>query len=171
MADLARVFRWLGFHFVPENYCAPVFRLGRYRRVCGPGFKWIIPVLDQLDSNIYAGVRTETFVFDEVFSANRIPFQVEVAVRFSFQPENCTHEVAVQIVRASTQALSNLVRDFTEEALRNTFGQFQAEDLFQRRHIDQVTRTASRLLTGRLQRRGLYLLTDGGLIIKRMQSP
>ncbi len=172
MANLTRALRCLGFRFIPENHRAPVFRLGMYQRMCGPGYVWVIPGLERLGPDIFAGFRAETLVFNEVFSADQMPFQVETTVRFAFRPEGCSsRQVAAYMVRISTQALANLVRDFTEEAVRNTLAHFLADDLFQRRCIARVTGRITRLLGDRLRPRGLCLLTDGGVIIKQMRPP
>ncbi len=105
---LTALSKLIGIHFVEDNYVAPVFRLGMYNRVRGPGFFWIIPVLESVEQPVKIGLRIISFNVPAVFCKDSIPIDVELEVFFRFDPERTRRQIAAKLVRVPEYVLAVL---------------------------------------------------------------
>ena len=66
--------RLVGIHFAPDNHVVPVLRLEQYDCVKGPGFFWIMPLLERTLPAVKTSLYVGNFYFEEVLSKDNIPF-------------------------------------------------------------------------------------------------
>ena len=165
--------RLVGLHFVPDNHVAPVLHLGRYDRVGGPGFFWIIPIIERTLPPIKTSLYVGNFVFSEVLSKDNIPFTMNLTVLFAFDPASALKAAAAQFVRAGEGVLMQVVREFTNRRLRRLVADFNAEQLCGPARLGAIERDLPRYLKNEMRLLGLAPLSaqDGGVMIKEIIAP
>lgn len=161
----------VGLRFAPDNHVVPVLRLEQFKRLEGPGFFGIIPLVERTLPPISTGIRVGSFTFSEILSRDNIPFTVQLTVLFTFDPRRSPAKVAAQLVRAPERVLLDIVRDYTSQALRRLASNVKAEDLGGQAEISGIERDLTRFLTAQLHILGLEPLKDGGVLIKETVAP
>jgi regulator of protease activity HflC (stomatin/prohibitin superfamily) len=172
--------RLIGFHFVPENQRAAVMRLGMYHRARGPGFVWVAPLFEKVENLVKLGVRLTTFTVKQVFSSDGIPFDIELTVRYSFDPDSTSSRpIAAQLVRQPDHILENIVRDYADQSLRRTVAQYSAEDICNGRPITDIEQRVIQGLQAQVRHLGLAPMAGrevapvagSGVMIKEITPP
>ena len=162
----------IGFHFVPENHTAAVMRFGMYHRARGPGFVWVAPLVERVENLVKLGVRLTTFTVRQVFSSDGIPFDVELMVRYSFDPDSTrSRPIAAQLVRQPDHILESIVRDYADQSLRRTVAQYNAEDICNGRPITNIEQRVIQSLQAQVRHLGLAPMADNGVMIKEVTPP
>lgn len=162
----------IGLHFVPENHKAAVMRFGMYHRACGPGFVWIAPLVEKVENHVKLGVRLTMFTVKQVFSSDGIPFDVELTVRYIFDPDSTSSRpIAAQLVRQPDHILENIVRDHADQSLRRTVAQYSAEAICNGGPITAIERRVIQGLQTQVRHLGLAPMADNGVMIKEITPP
>ena len=165
---------WLiGIYFCPDNYVLPILRLGRYHRVRGPGFVWIIPLVEQVLAPVKTSLHVGDFIFQEVLSRDNIPFRVHMTVLFTFDPASAIKSAAAQLVRGGDQLLQVIVRDFANRRLRRLAATFEAEELSSEVVINNIEEGLVHYLKHEMSILGLAPIQAkyGGIMIKEVVAP
>lgn len=163
--------RAIGIHFAPDNHVIPVLRLERFNRVEGPGYFWIIPIIERTLASMNTGIRVTNFAFAEVLSRDNIPFSVHLTVLFALDPTLPTREVTAQLVRVSDDGLRSIVQDYTSQGLRRLASRFIAEELCGESAISSIERDLTHYLRAELRILGLVPLRSSGVLIKETIAP
>jgi hypothetical protein len=172
MKDLIR---WLagllGFYFVGDNQVVPVLRLGRFSRIKGPGFFWVMPFTDRPLKALNTGLRVAKFVFSDVLSRDNVPFKFHLTILFLFDPGLPSKKVAAQLVRATDELLQSIVQDYANQGLRRLAARFDAKDLGGQLATSTIERDLTRFLVFEMRSLGIAPLKNGGVIIKETIAP
>ena len=163
--------RLVGVHFSPDNHVTPVLRLGRYHRVRGPGFFWIIPLLERTLPPVKTSLYVGNFFFEEVLSRDNIPFSIQMTVLFTFNPASANKNAAAVLVRGGERLLHIIVRDYTNQGLRRLTTRFMAEGLNYDTTMSGIEQDLARFLRATLVDLGLAPLKTGGVLIKETVAP
>lgn len=163
--------RGVGIYFTPDNYVTPIFRLGRYHRVKGPGFCWIVPLVDQALPRVKTSTYVGNFIFQEVLTKDNIPFSLEVTILFTFKPELALKSAAAQLVQASSNVLQTIVRDYANQGLRRLVARYEAQTLATAQVLTGIEHTLTGYLTSLMRNMGLAPLKEGGILIKQVLAP
>ena len=115
---LASLGKLIGVHFVKENYVAPVFRLGMYNRVRGPGLFWVIPILESVGQPVKSGIHFTSLKVIGALSKDSIPIDIDLDVLFRFDPERTQRRIAAQLVRVPEYVLTDIAEGYTDGFLR-----------------------------------------------------
>ncbi len=172
--------RLIGFHFVPENHKAAITRFGMYHRARGPGFVRVAPLIEKVENLVKLGVRLTTFTARQVFSSDGIPFDVELTVRYSFDPDSTSSRpIAAQLVRQPDHILESIVRDYAEKSLRRAVAQYSAEDICNGGPITDIEQRVTQGLRTQVRHLGLAPMAgsevapvvSSGVMIKEITPP
>lgn len=163
--------RLIGIHFAPDNHIIPVLRLGRYHRVKGPGFFWIIPLLERALPPVKTSIHVGSFHFAEVLSRDNIPFTVKMTVLFTFDPRTALKSAAAMLVRGGDDLFQTIMKDYADQGLRRLASRFDAEELCGETPMSAIERDLTHYLRVELRNLGLAPLRNGGIIIKEMNAP
>lgn len=158
--------RLIGVHFVKENYVAPVFRLGMYKRVRGPGFFWVIPILEGVGRPVKSGFRFTSLNVSGALSSDSIPVDIDLEIFFRFDPERTQRRIAAQLVRVPEHVLIDIAEDYADSFLRRVVANFTAEDICSGKAIARIQRHLSRILADKLEFLGYVIDPDGSVLIK-----
>ncbi len=113
-----------GFGLNQEYERAVIFRLGRLRPERGPGWYWLIPVVDRA---VKVDMRTITLVLDPQETVTKDGVAVKINAVLWYRVAHATKVcVAVENWRSA-------VRQAAETALRDTIGQNELDDLLKDR--------------------------------------
>jgi hypothetical protein len=160
----------IGVHFVQENYVAPVFRLGMYNRVCGPGLFWIIPILESVGQPVKSGIRFTSLSVPGALSSDSIPIDIDLKIFFRFDPEQTQHRIAAQLVRVPPHVLTDIAKDYADSFLRQVVANFTAEDICNGTAIARIQRLLIRTLADRLEFLGYVIGLDNGVLINAITA-
>ena len=167
---LTSLARLIGVHFVQENYVAPVFRLGMYNRVCGPGLFWVIPILESVGQPVKSGFRFTSLNVAGALSSDSIPIDIGMQVFFRFDPEQTERRIAAQLVRAPEHVLTDIAEGYADSFLRQIVANFTAEDICSGKAVARIKRQLSRILTDRLAFLGYVIDLDKGVLIQAIAA-
>lgn len=160
----------IGVRFVKENYVAPVFRLGMYNRVCGPGFFWVIPILESVGQPVKSGFRFTSLKVPGALSKDSIAIDIELEVFFRFDPKQTQRRIAAQLVRAPEYVLTDIAEDYTDSFLRQIVANFTAEDICSGKAIARIKRQLSCILADKLEFLGYVIDLGSGVLIKAITA-
>ena len=188
--------RLIGFHFIPKNYKAAVMRFGMYHRARGPGFVWVAPFIERVESLVKMGMRFATFPVKQVLSSDGVLLDFELTVFYSFDPDATRRPIAAQLVRLPDHVLESIVREYAEKSLRQAVAQYSAEaicasgtqaigEAADRQAVAQYSaediRTGGPIaaieqgviegLKARIRHLGLAPMAGGGVMIKEITPP
>lgn len=161
----------VGIYFTPDNRVTPIFRLGRYHRVKGPGFCWIVPILDRALPPVKTSIYVGNFHFYEVITQDNIPFSVELTVLFTFKPDLALKSAAAQLVQANSNLLEVIVREYANQGLRRLVARHEAQTLATTQVLTGIEHSLTGYLTSMMRNLGLAPLKEGGILIKEVCAP
>jgi hypothetical protein len=161
----------IGLYFVPDNHVLPVFWLGRYHRVGGPGFVWIWPILERTLPPVKTGLHVGNFYFGEILSKDNIPFNMQLTVLFTFKPAEALPQAAAQLVKAGPDLLEIIVKDYANQGLRRLAARYEAEALGGSEAMATIEHRLTEVLTRQLKGLGLAPLPRDGILIKETIAP
>jgi hypothetical protein len=172
---LIRGLGWpFGLRFARDNQVVPIVRLGRLKRVRGPGFFWIIPFVEGTLKPISTAAHVEKFMFDKVVSQDNIPFDFRLTAIFEFRPELVAPTILARFVHLSetdlVTRLRSIVHDFTSEGLRALAVKFKAEELRNDKTRFIIKRNLIKYLSSNLRSLGLVPVKDVGIIIRAIDG-
>lgn len=167
---LSSLAKLIGVHFVPANYVAPVFRLGTYNRVCGPGFFWVIPILESVGQPIKSGFRFTSLKVPGALSKDGIPIDIDLEVFFRFDPERTQRQIAEQLVRAPEHVLTDIAKSYADSFMRRVVANFAAEDICTGKAVNLIQAQLSHILADRLEFLGYVINLDSGVLIKAITA-
>ena len=156
----------IGIHFVEENYVAPVFRFGMYRRVSGPGFFLTIPILESVGQPVKSGFRFTSLNVPGALSSDSIPIDIDLEIFFRFDPKQTERRIAAQLVRVPEHVLTDIAEDYADSFLRRVVANFTAEDVCSGKAVDRIQRQLSHILADRLEFLGYVINPDSSVLIK-----
>jgi hypothetical protein len=160
----------IGIHFVQENYVAPVFRLGMYHKVCGPGLFWVIPILESVGQPVKSGIRFTNLNVAGALSSDSIPIDIELAISFRFDPERTKRQIAAQLVRAPEHALADIAEDYADSFLRRIVAEFTAEEICSGKVVARIQKLLVRTLAEKLEFLGYVIDLGKGVLIKAITA-
>ena len=160
----------IGVHFVEENHVAPVFRLGMYNRVCGPGFFWVIPILESVGQPVKSGFRFTSLNVPGALSSDSIPIDIDLKIFFRFDPERTKRQIAAQLVRVPERVLTDIAKDYADSFLRQVVANFTAEDICNGKAIARIQRHLSRILADKLGFLGYVIDLGSGVLVKAITA-
>ncbi len=163
--------RFMGLHFAPDNHVVPVLRLEQYHRAQGPGFFWIMPLLERTLPAVKTSLYVGPFFFEEVLSKDNIPFSVQLTVLFTFDPNAALKSAAAVLVRGDPNLLPGIVRDYTSQGLRRLASRYHAEILGNAATMSTIERDLARSLKAEMYALGIAPLPKGGILIKETVPP
>jgi len=161
----------IGFHFVPENHRAAVVRLGMYNRAVGPGFIWIVPLVERVENLVRLGMRFTVFTVEQVVSSDSIPFDFELTVRYRFDPDLPRRPIAARMVRLPDHVLESIVKDYVDKSLHRTVAQYSSEDIFKRSVVADIEKGVIEGLKAQGKHLGLAPMADSGIVIRKITPP
>lgn len=161
----------IGLHFAPDNHVVPVLRLGRYHRVEGPGFFWIMSLIERTLPPVKTSIYVGNFVFEEVLSRDNIPFTIHLTILFTFNPNTADKNAAAVLVRGGDSLLQIIVKDYTNQGLRRLVSRYKADALCAGSTMSSIERTLTHFLRAQMRVLGIAPLKRGGLIIKETIAP
>lgn len=104
---------------------AVVLRLGKYRGLKGPGFFFIIPLIDKVDKFIDQRVRVNSFSAEKTLTKDTVPVNVDAVAYWTvWDAEKTALEV---------QEYENAVNFAAQTGLRDIIGKHELADLLQNR--------------------------------------
>jgi hypothetical protein len=168
---IAMLGRIVGIYFAPDNYVIPILRWERYHRVEGPGFFWIIPLVERTLPAVKTSLYVGNFVFEEVPSKDNILFRVQLTVLFTFNPAAALKSAAAQLVQGGNHLLQLIVQDYTNQSLRRLASRFEAEKLCAEETMATIEQALAKSLTAEMRPLGLAPLATGGILIKETVPP
>lgn len=172
MKILALILGWLfGLRFADDNHVKPILRNGLYHRVGGPGFFWIIPLVETTLPAVKMGLHVAELEFDEILSQDCVACRINVTVLFSFNPRLAIKNAAAQLVRTPTYILQAIVRDYANEGIRLVVSRFNAEELRGEIARANIKRNLVSFLTAELRSLGIAPLHKGGILVKELYLP
>jgi regulator of protease activity HflC (stomatin/prohibitin superfamily) len=160
----------IGIHFVKENYVAPVFRLGMYHRVCGPGFFWVIPVLERVGEPVKSGIRFTSLSVPGALSKDSIPIDINLKIFFRFDPEQTQRKIAAQLVRVLPHVLTDIAKDYADSFLRQVVANFSAQDICSGKVVTRVQKLLTRTLAEKLAFLGYVIDPGSGVLINAITA-
>lgn len=168
---LIRGLGWpFGLRFAPDNHVVPIIRSGRFKRVGGPGFFWIIPLWEETLPSINTAAHVEKFTFYKVVSQDNIPFNFQLTTIFQFRPDLAGKEIAARFVRLPESVLAtslrSIVHDFASEGLRALAAKFKAEELRNNKTRFIIKRNLIQHLNSGLRGLGVIAAKRDGVIIR-----
>ena len=104
---------------------AVVLRLGRYRGLRGPGFYFVLPILDRVGYNIDQRIRTAAFGAESCLTRDTVPVNVDA---IAFWVVNDAEQAALQV-----QDYEEAVILAAQTALRDAIGKHDLGELIQSR--------------------------------------
>lgn len=163
-----KISKLFGFHFVPDNYVAPVLRRGLYHRLAGPGHFWVLPLLEEVKEPIPTTIRGDTHTFYEVRTKDGIPLTIKLSVRYRFDPEVLTPSMARALLMAGEQpkTIAGLLADLIEHELRRQVGGLDLDQMWQSSVRDQIETSLERSVARPMRRLGIFLRDETPIIIK-----
>jgi regulator of protease activity HflC (stomatin/prohibitin superfamily) len=172
MKALAQSFgKFIGIRFAPDNKIVPVLRWEQFNRVEKGGYFWINPFIEEALPPISVGLQVGNFAFNEVLTADNIPFTVKLTVLFQFDPSLPPPSVLAQVVRLPANKLSDIVEDYASQGLRRLASTFTAEELGGKTAVSQIENSLRRFLKAQLNVLGLVPLRQGGILVKEVIAP
>lgn len=163
---LTSLAKLIGVHFVQENYVAPVFRLGMYHRVCGPGLFWVIPILESVGQPVKSGIRFISLNVPGALSSDSIPIDIDLKIFFRFDPKRTRRQIAAQLVRVPERVLTDIAKDYADSFLRQVVANFTTEDICSGKAVARIQRHLSRILADKLGFLGYVIDLGSGVLIK-----
>ncbi len=163
---LTSLARLIGVHFVQENYVAPVFRLGMYNRVGGPGFFWVIPILENVGQPVKSGFRFTSLKVSGALSKDSIPIDVDLELFFRFDPERTQRRIAAQLVRVPEDVLTDIAKGYADSFLRQVVANFAAEDICSGKVVSRIKSHLSHILADKLEFLG-YVIDLGSSVLTK----
>lgn len=167
----AAIGRLMPIHFAPDNHVRPVFRFGLYNRVRGPGFVWIIPVIEEARPVVKTSIYVGKFLFEDVMSRDNIPFRVQMTVLAGFDPDAALKRAAAVLVRAGESLIVDIIKDYTNQGLRRQWARFDGEELNGGNPMTTIEQNLTRSLTAELRPLGIAPLPNGGILIREAVPP
>jgi regulator of protease activity HflC (stomatin/prohibitin superfamily) len=159
-----------GYHFTPEQHVTPVLRWEKYHRLEEPGYFRIRLTTEEVLPPVYTGVRAGRFPFNEVMSADNVPFAVQVVVRFRLDPCEAAAEAKPAIVRAPAEGILQTVADRTEQAVRRRAATFRADEINSESAATHIEQHITRYVGAELKGMGV-LLAPSAAIVKELSAP
>lgn len=104
---------------------AVVLRLGRYRGLRGPGFFFVVPIMDRVGYNIDQRIRTSAFAAESCLTRDTVPVDVDA---IAFWVVNDAEQAALQV-----QDYEEAVTLAAQTALRDAIGKHDLNELIQSR--------------------------------------
>lgn len=104
---------------------AVVLRLGRYRGLRGPGFFFVVPIVDRVGYNIDQRIRTSAFAAESCLTRDTVPVDVDA---IAFWVVNDAEQAALQV-----QDYEEAVTLAAQTALRDAIGKHDLNELIQSR--------------------------------------
>lgn len=160
----------IGIHFVQENHVAPVFRLGMYNRVCGPGLFWVIPILESVGQPVKSGIRFTNLNVPGALSSDSIPIDMELQILFKFDPERTMRRIAAQFVRVPEHLLTDIAEGYVDGFLRRVVANFTAEEVCSGKVIARIQRHLACVLADKLEFLGYVIDPDSAVLIKAINA-
>ena len=120
---------------------------------------------------INLGPRTAHLFFSNVFTADRVPLELELKVFFRFDPRNAVEDNFIQVINLQNQAFEGIINTNIEKIIRNdVFVQKNAEDiLFSRVGKRDVQKVLSARIAERAKNFGITINPSFGASIINMQ--
>jgi hypothetical protein len=161
LISLAKI---IGIHFVQENHVAPVFRLGMYNRVRGPGFFLTIPILESVGQPVKSGFRFTSLNVPGALSSDSIPIDIDLEIFFRFDPKQTERRIAAQLVRVPEHVLTDIAEDYADSFLRRVAANFTAEDICSGKAVARIQKLLTRTLADKLEFLG-YVIDHGSSVL------
>lgn len=140
------VFVLVGFRIAQEYERAIVFRLGRYSSTKGPGWYWIIPLIDQ-QQTIDIRTRTVDLEQQETITKDSVTIKVNAVLWFKvIDPERAIIKVA---------NYKEAVYQFSVTALRNIIGQHMLDEVLRDR--EQINSTVQKIVDAATEPWGIQI--------------
>ena len=118
------VILWAGVKIIKEYERGVIFRLGRLSGTIGPGFRWIIPLIDKMD-RIDLRVITMDVPPQDVITKDNVSVKVNAVVYFRvLEPEKAVVQVENYLYATSQLA---------QTTLRSVLGQVELDELLAER--------------------------------------
>ena len=168
---IRKVAKFIGIHFTPDNHVTPIFRLGRYHRVQGPGIFWAFPLLQQVSQPVKTSIQVGNFTYKAVLSKDNIPFEINLTILFSFSPEGVLKDTAAQLIKGGDDLWRIIVDDYANQGLRRLVARFPAEELGGKAVMSALERDLANFLKAVMRPLGLAPLKHDGVLIKETLAP
>lgn len=104
---------------------AVVLRMGRYRGLSGPGFFWVMPIIDRVSYHIDQRIRTASFGAESCLTRDTVPVDVDA---IAFWVVNNAEQAALRV-----QDYEQAVVLAAQTALRDAIGKHDLAELIQSR--------------------------------------
>lgn len=161
----------LGYHFTPDNTVVPVLYLEQFSHFAGPGRFYTKPGVETTLPAITVGFRTGRYTLREVVSRDNICFEMDVVVRFLYDPREAVNNVVKsRIIHAPDSAWIALVEDKVGQVIRRNASMVPADKMCQASTLDRLERKAYPFLCQQLAALGMSV-AENGVIIGEVRAP
>ncbi len=121
-----------GFLRVPDNYIYAIMWWGRFHRLAGPGWHWLIPALERVGYRIPLFPHYVDLPRSQMLSADGVVFPIGCTIAYRVDPRGLDRWVAAEVVTYDPEQWERLIHVRVEEALRNTMAALSSERLVNR---------------------------------------
>lgn len=160
----------LGYHFTPDNTVVPVLYLEQFNRFAGPGRFHTKPGVETTLPAIAVGIRAGRYTLREVVSRDNICFEMDVVVRFFYDPRLAIKGAQSRIIHAPDSAWIALVEDKVGQAIRRSASTVPADKMCLGSTLDRLEQKAYQFLGEELKPLGMSVASNG-VIIGEVRAP
>ena len=165
---LKTVSRFSLIKFIGDNETLPVMRFNRLHRFANGRFALIIPLIEEALPPVKTSIRVGAFRFTDIHTADGIPFDIKVTVLFKFDPEAIPTTIAAQLITAPAGTLEQIIRDYSDHAVRKVTARLTAQALLAAPAHHQLQQSLSHYLRSTVSPLGLFVLPQEGVLLKEM---
>ncbi len=160
----------LGHHFTPDNTVVPVMRLEQFSHFAGPGRFYTKPGLERTLPAITVGIRAGRYTLREVVSRDNICFEMDVVVRFFYEPRLAIKGAQSRIIHAPDSAWIALVEDKVGQVIRRHASMVPAHKMCLASTLYRLEQKAYPFLCQQLSALGMSV-AENGVIIGEVRAP
>lgn len=146
IAGIAALIFLLGIRIVFEYKRAIKFRFGKFVKVLGPGFRWIIPVIDSVQF-VDIRVITINILSQEVMTEDNVPCRIDGVLFYKIEDA----EKAVLEVEDYNYAITLL----SQAALRDVCGKVELDTILSKR--EQIGREIRNIVSNETEEWGIVI--------------
>ncbi len=146
-----------GIRIIFEYKRALKFRFGKYSKTLGPGFRWIIPIVETIQV-VDIRVITINIISQEVMTKDNVPCSIDGVVFFKINdPEKAVLEV---------EEYRFAITQLSQAALRDVCGKVELDTILSKR--EEMGKNIKRIVEQETQRWGIEIID---VKIKDIQLP
>lgn len=166
-----RLWKMLGYEFLPQGYVLPIFRDGQFYRLVSPGRYSLDGWSEEAGQPISINVRILNARVNDVSSSDGVPFTVELEVPFVFDPRRCAPQSLAGLVQCGDAEIKSLVGYQVADATRTAWGDYSAVELQGGGRRRLLRELIVRWARAKLEPHGIAFLDEMPITIRKVAPP